>query len=101
MSENHRCVCTFRSAPEDEGPSAAAAAATVGESGDIEETGDEMPRLGHYTEKYELNGPDPQGDGAAPRGSYGSFPRDEHGALLGNDPLGPSAFIHSEMFGGY
>lgn len=75
------------SAPEDEGPSAASAAAAVGESGDIEETGDDMPRLGHYTEKYELNGPDPQGDGAAPRGSYGSFPRDEHGALLGNDPL--------------
>ncbi|KAL3228036.1 hypothetical protein MRX96_003966 [Rhipicephalus microplus] len=42
-----------------------------------------MPRLGHYSEKYELNGSGSE----QPATSYGSFRRDEQGALLSHDHL--------------
>ncbi|KAH7958463.1 hypothetical protein HPB49_001968 [Dermacentor silvarum] len=42
-----------------------------------------MPRLGHYSEKYELNGSGSE----QPAASYGSFRRDEQGALLSHDHL--------------
>ncbi|KAH6931838.1 hypothetical protein HPB50_000903 [Hyalomma asiaticum] len=54
-----------------------------------------MPRLGHYSEKYELNGSGSE----QPAASYGSFRRDEQGALLSHDHLLVSRKLCNLFFG--